>query len=509
MIEAAVEELEGSAYSDALLDNVLAATGYSLDEARPFFERSEDLIMALYARFAADLESRIAELSPGTLAERFEAMLRLKIEAMRPYRLALKGLTGRMQTRKKQLGVFSPETEMIRVRVRGVLNAVIEGATDNDGLGTGELVRSLYSIYLGVMWVWLRTTSDRPPDKMLKAVRGLVSFSAPHLTKGLFRLPLKFFSGAQQATFFRDDTAATEKGRELLGVLFRHRRLHRGVNDCSSSPCGECLALHLPRMAYFISTDRPIHLILPAFPAKSPNRLKTLGSMPDTAEEQALIYLAGICREMKALHPAGVRLTICSDGHVFSDLVGVTDADVTAYGDEITKMTERLGLADIIETFSLRDIYADLDLPEMRAHLNRHYELPLAELRKRAALSSQTGRMINGIHRFLFEDNIAARPDLSRTQIRNECRLLAYSVVQRSEGWSRLLGDCFPMALRLSIHPQEPHSDKIGVLLGEADDVWMTPWHSVAVRENGRYRMMKRADAEAAGARLAGGHYEL
>ena len=222
-----------------------------------------------------------------------------------------------------------------------------------------------------------------------------------------------------------------------------------------------------------------------------------------------MLYLAGVCRELRELHPAGVRLTICSDGHVFSDLVGVPDEDVTAYGEEIRRMADRLGIADSIETFSLREIYEDLSLSEMRAHLNRHYELPIRAVRERAAKTAQAGAMVNGIHRFLFEDAAAAQPDRSRTQIRNECRDLAYSVVQRSDGWSRLLADCFPMALRLSIHPQEAHSDKIGILLGEADDVWITPWHSVAVKKDGRFVMMKRSDAEEAGARLADGFYEL
>ena len=91
---------------------------------------------------------------------------------------------------------------------------------------------------------------------------------------------------------------------------------------------------------------------------------------------------------------------------------------------------------------------------------------------------------------------------------------LAYQVVQRSDAWGRLLADCFPTALRLSIHPQPPHSEKIGILLGDADDVWITPWHGVAVWWAGRWRLMKRSDAEELGARLVerdGGpsHFEV
>ena len=183
--------------------------------------------------------------------------------------------------------------------------------------------------------------------------------------------------------------------------------------------------------------------------------------MPDMAEKQALLYLADISAKIKEVYPPGVRLTICSDGHVFSDLVGVSDDEVTAYGAAIAAMIDRLGLGDAIDTFSLSDLYEDVDLPEMRTSLNLNYEQTVDSIKERAAKTPQAATLINGIHRFLFEDNIELGHDRSRTQIRNECRGLAYQVVQRSDGWGRLLSDCFPMALRLSIHPQDPHSDKM------------------------------------------------
>ena len=110
--------------------------------------------------------------------------------------------------------------------------------------------------------------------------------------------------------------------------------------------------------------------------------------------------------------------------------------------------------------------------------------------------------LFNGIQRFLFEDRVAIETGKSRTQVRNECKARTYLVIQRSDAWGRLLSDCFPAALRLSIHPQVPHSEKIGILLGEAEDTWLTPWHGVAVRNEGNFRLMRRHEAEALGARV-------
>src|SRR5262249_18339107 len=118
--------------------------------------------------------------------------------------------------------------------------------------------------------------------------------------------------------------------------------------------------------------------------------------------------------------------------------------------------------------------------------------------------------LFDGIHRFLFEDRVVLEPHKTRSQVRRECKALAYAVIQRSNAWSHLVASEFPKALRLSIHPQAPHARKIGIRLtrpprmGEKEDVWLTPWHGVAVRDPwGHWAFMRRHDAEAiAGARI-------
>lgn len=504
LIEAASYQLTQVEFDDSLLSQIAAKTGYSLDRVHVFFQDSEDVVMALYARFAGDLESRILELPEGTLSERFYALMKIKFEIMEPYRKTLRGLAGNLSDRSSKLGVLSHETGTIRIRVRSVLAAAIEGATDHNSRSTDVLSQGLYSIYLAIMWLWFKekSGSNTKSEMSLNVASKVISFSTPFLKRLPFRLPLKLFAAIHQSLLIDENQAANEKASEILKLLFKYRRLIPDSDSCDKLPCAQCVALHLPRVAYFVAIDRPIHLILPAFPAKSPNRRKTLGALPDMAEEQSLLYLANICAELRTIYPAGVRMTICSDGHVFSDLVGVSDNDVTAYGQDIRRIIDRLGISNTIDTFALSDLYENVDLPTMRENLNRHYEQSLEIVRERAVKIPQTAILVNGIHRFLFEDHIELYPDRSRTQVRNECRDLAYRVVQRSDGWGRLLSDCFPMALRLSIHPQAPHSDKIGILLGPANDVWLTPWHSVAVKENGRFKMMRRHEAEALGARL-------
>ncbi|WP_280455330.1 L-tyrosine/L-tryptophan isonitrile synthase family protein, partial [Nocardia brasiliensis] len=111
-------------------------------------------------------------------------------------------------------------------------------------------------------------------------------------------------------------------------------------------------------------------------------------------------------------------------------------------------------------------------------------------------------RMFNGIHRFVTEDDAVLYAELSATRRRNQAKQTAYEVVQRSQAWSRLVGEVFPAAVRLSIHPQDHHSSKIGFHLLRTVDGWLTPWHGVVLDDGVRHVLVKRARAEELGGRL-------
>ncbi|MCB9797113.1 MAG: L-tyrosine/L-tryptophan isonitrile synthase family protein [Alphaproteobacteria bacterium] len=296
--------------------------------------------------------------------------------------------------------------------------------------------------------------------------------------------------------------AVREKAEEIFRALAPHRRLLHGSEPCDAAPCERCLALHRAKVEKAVAAGKPLHFILPAFPAKSPNTdAKVLGRLPDMAEEQALRYLQALCEDLQRTWAPGARVTICSDGRVFSDLVLVDDQAISDYARAIEDLLARLSLS-CIDTFNLEDLFEVTSFEGMRDHLSVHYGEPIERLRERAATDPETRAFVNGIHRFLFEDTVAVQTHKSRTCIRKECKERAYEVIQRSNAFSRLIAECFPDALRLSIHPQSPHSAKIGVLLGEAESTWITPWHGVAMHTPEGWRLVKRARAEALGAAL-------
>jgi pyoverdine/dityrosine biosynthesis protein Dit1/AcrR family transcriptional regulator len=503
ILETACDLIAQRGLKGEVLRDAAALAGYPVERAEVFFHRDEDLVIALYARLAAQLESRVTELPEGDVATRFRAAMLFKLELVAPYRETIASLLATLLDPRHELGALSPQMEVIRTRVMGVFYAAVLGAT-GVRKNNAEVVHSLYAAHLVLMLLW---SQDRSPDAVatraaIDVICDVLSLSSklswlPNFNKTLDKLE------TVSAQFVEPPPAPeqTQLSIDILKTLFRHRRLQDGAGRCADEPCEQCLALHVPKVRRCISAGEPIHFLLPAFPAKSPNPQKVLGSLPDMGEEIALNFLDHVCAEINSLYSPGARVSICSDGRVFSDLVGVSEKNVTSYAAELRLMMERIGNGSL-DFFCLEDLFDVADHAAMRDKLLLHYANTLDSIKERVHSFDHHRTLFNGIQRFLFEDRLVLQTDKSRNQIRNECKELTYRVIQRSDSWGRLLSDCFPTALRLSIHPQSPHSEKIGILLGDAKNTWLTPWHGVALKQHGKFILTHRHEAEALGARV-------
>jgi L-tyrosine isonitrile synthase len=299
------------------------------------------------------------------------------------------------------------------------------------------------------------------------------------------------------------DAARGSVAHEILRLVFDRRRASEPCARClatAQGPCAGCARPHLARVGRCVVEGAPVHFVLPAFPAKSPSARKVLGPRADMAEEIALRNLQALCDEIATVHAPGARITICSDGHVFSDVVGVSDADVASYASDLRSIIERLNLR-ALDTFSLADVFPDGGFGERRALLLASFADALELVRARTHETPSGRALYDGIHRFLFEDAVHLTT-ASRNRVRRECGERAYAVIQRSRAWGAAVGAAFPGAVRLSIHPQPPGGAKIGIRLVGDGDGWLTPWHAVALELPGGFRLVHRADAEAMGALL-------
>lgn len=295
--------------------------------------------------------------------------------------------------------------------------------------------------------------------------------------------------------------------REILSTLLQYRRVAGA--PCADSFCEACFGPHLAKVMAAVKNQMPVTLVLPAFPGKSPNAAKVLGPLPDLAERRALEFLQTLCARIQTIYAPGARVILCSDGRVFSDVVGMEEDHVSEYQREISRLIAELNLTNL-STFNLDDLFAESSFEEMRAHLMARFGSSREDLQAKvrrgdkdpADLEAQDAlRMYRGITRFLVEDASHPGQTKSRTAVQKECRVRAYEVILRSNAWSALVEEQFPAAVRLSIHPQTCGAKKLGLRLLEGES-WMTPWHGVALETGGRTLLVRRSQAEALGARL-------
>ena len=485
---------------------IAGAAGAEREEVYRFFGSTTDFVLALYQQIQSELEVRAADLPIGPVALRFQQLLSWKLALVEPHRATLRGLAASLLDADEAVGVLSPETESIRLRGLALFELLVRGATDAPAGPAGQqLAATLYAAHWTMLLLRLL---DRTPDgqattqalALLSGGLGLLpafqqSLLGP-LVLGQAEAVVNQFLGVRPEVSF-------DVARQVLRLVMQRRKVlpAPGHEACLADPCEQCLALHLPRVQYFVQRRQPVHLILPAFPAKSPNQRKVLGTLPDLGEEIALTTLQTLCHDIRQVYAPGARISICADGRVFADLVQVSDEDVSAYNHVLKDQLADLGATDL-DVVNLEDLLPATSFDEARAWITAHYAEPLAELKQRVKDTEHHRALFNGIHRFVTEDGQALAPEKSKSRVKEEAKEVAYEVIRRSNAWTRLLAEVFPQAVRLSIHPHHPHADKIGLRITRAQDDWLTPWHGVVLLRENDYVLLKRHQAEELGAEL-------
>ncbi len=281
----------------------------------------------------------------------------------------------------------------------------------------------------------------------------------------------------------------------LLRLLTQRRHSSQNALKCTDKHhCKICQSQYLPIIEKAVNELGCLTMILPAFPAKSQNRDKTLSDLPDLGEQLALRNLNQLCADLEAILAIDVRLVICSDGRVFNDLLNISDQSVTDYMQEIEHIITHDTL-NHLRCYSLNNCFKGVTSNQARESLTHQFAEPLAKVMDNVTLNDNQRDLFNGLHRFIFEDQINLQPLLSRNQIRQATKPIAYQVLQRSNAWSRCIQQHFPEALRLSIHPHGCGQKKLGIKLLPHESAWATPWHNVALQCQSNVILLKHKQA--------------
>jgi pyoverdine/dityrosine biosynthesis protein Dit1 len=250
-----------------------------------------------------------------------------------------------------------------------------------------------------------------------------------------------------------------------------------------------------------VSRGLKIQFILPAFPAKSPNRNKTLGNLPDMGEVIALSRLHKMCVDINDIYLPGAKVIICSDGRVFNDLVRVSDEHLVNYKNEISTIIEDFGLEHLTQ-FSLDDCYHGKTFQSMRQDLTNQYGPSLESVKHLVQTKEHFKTLFNGMHKFLKEDLSPSYPSFSKNYISSIAKEVTYEVMRRSNAWDQLLKNYFHDVVRLSIHPYSPLHHKFTIQLIPSMSHWATPWHNVVLKRGQVITLIKKQEAMRMGASL-------
>jgi pyoverdine/dityrosine biosynthesis protein Dit1/AcrR family transcriptional regulator len=466
------------------------------------FGNKQDIVLFLYQRINADWQLIVNDIPEKKLADRFEKAMLAKIELMQPYADVLGNMMG-LLLKNAKIGINAPRTSHIRAMGLQMMQKIIDDSADSTSLKKKivQLPSMLYLMHWAILFLHVQS-DDR--EKTLASVKLMAKMLRKANNLSFFLNLFPFLSDISEWAdkLVNEATEANHPiDREILKIVFNNRKTSEAEKACLENKCGTCMKMQEVKINYFTTQNKPVHFILPAFPAKSPNHEKVLGILPDLGEEIALAALEDMCKEIKNVYAPGARITICSDGRIFSELVGVTDERVTNYVKGIKQLIEKLNL-QFVEIVNLEDLMEGNSFDELRNKVLSTYAEPLEDLTSRLKSNVEFKNLFNGIHRFITDDRKILEPEKSATKVKEESKLIALKVIQHSNAWTRFLTNIYPDAVRLSIHPYPSHSDKIGIRLTKAMDNWLTPWHGVIVLEKEGYVLMKKNEAEEKGARL-------
>eukprot|EP01096_Ripella_sp_DP13-Kostka_P001247 TRINITY_DN1149_c1_g1_i1.p1 TRINITY_DN1149_c1_g1~~TRINITY_DN1149_c1_g1_i1.p1 ORF type:complete len:496 (+),score=199.44 TRINITY_DN1149_c1_g1_i1:121-1608(+) len=243
----------------------------------------------------------------------------------------------------------------------------------------------------------------------------------------------------------------------------------------------------------FVAKNQKILMVLPAFPCKSPNLKKVLGTMPDGGEETAIKILSDLAVEIEKVYAPGCQIVIMSDGRVFADLVGVDDETVSQYEAE---MNQLIAPFPHLSWDNLDVHFPSSTYDQVREKLTAQFEGTLEDIEQAIKNEPESTFTYRGFIKFLQSDREWG-PKMTTSQIKKFCGITAKNMLYRNKAFSKLVNDLYPTAVRLSIHAHTNAGPKYGVRLVPDLPFCITPWHNVLVEfANGSKVLMKRETAE-------------
>jgi len=163
ILEAALALFAERGYEATTMRDVAREAGASLGLAYRYFASKEEFALALYMRLAEESEEWArGGLVGGTVAERFERAMLMKLDQVSPHRGPLSALLARTLDPNSSISALGEVTAAVRKKVGGVFEEVVRGASDAPGdKQAKELGNVLYALHLAILLYWFH---DKTPE---------------------------------------------------------------------------------------------------------------------------------------------------------------------------------------------------------------------------------------------------------------------------------------------------------------------------------------------------------
>jgi AcrR family transcriptional regulator len=155
LYETAIGLMAKQGYEDTTLRDVARDAGVSVGLLYRYFPSKRAIIIALYDELSAGYAHQAAAMPRGRWRDRFMFALTISLDVLKPHRAALRALTPVLVGNPDE-GVFAEGAAFSRLRVQGVFEEAVVGATDAPAASIARAVgRLLYLVHLAVLLWWL------------------------------------------------------------------------------------------------------------------------------------------------------------------------------------------------------------------------------------------------------------------------------------------------------------------------------------------------------------------
>ncbi len=185
ILEAALRLFAEKGYEATTMRDVAREAGASLGLAYRYFASKEEFALALYMRLAEETEGWAGDgLVGGTVAERFERAMVVKLDQVSPHRGPLAALMSRALDPDSPISALGEGTAAVREKMGGVFLEVVRGASDAPREEQArELGNLLYALHLAILLYWFhdRTPEARATRELVGSARDTLRYLRPAL----------------------------------------------------------------------------------------------------------------------------------------------------------------------------------------------------------------------------------------------------------------------------------------------------------------------------------------